>query len=336
MVSLRSRPEDFRVDEIPLYAPSGQGAHTFVRVEKRLRTTEEVARELARAGGVRAAEIGYAGRKDRHAVTTQWFSVQGLDPDAALSLSRPGLRVIEALRHPHKLRTGQLRGNRFEIVARDLAGDLLAAAAAGFERLAREGMPNRFGPQRFGRDGDNPEQALRLLRGEKPPADRRHARFLLSALQAAAFNAVLAARGLPLGSIEAGDVAVVHASGGLFRVEDAQREAPRAAAFEISATGPIFGTRVLASSGAPAQRERAAFAELGLDPEALCPPAGIRLRGGRRALRVRLESAQAVAEGDSLRLCFTLPAGSYASVALEELFGPAAASGDTRPGPGLS
>ena len=79
MVSLRSQPEDFRVDEIPLYAPSGEGGHTFVRVEKRLRTTEEVARELARAAGVRAAEIGYAGRKDRVAVTTQWFSVPGLD-----------------------------------------------------------------------------------------------------------------------------------------------------------------------------------------------------------------------------------------------------------------
>ena len=336
MVSLRSRPEDFRVDEIPLYAPSGEGGHTFVLVEKRLRTTEDVARELARAGGVRAAEIGYAGRKDRDAVTTQWFSVEGLDPEAALGLERPGLRVIEARRHPHKLRTGQLRGNRFESVARALAGEALRAAQVRFRALAEAGLPNRFGSQRFGWDGGNLEQAQRLLRGEKIGVDRRQARFLLSALQAAAFNAVLAARPLPLSALEAGDVAVVHASGGLFRVDDAEREAPRAAVFEISATGPIFGTRVLMPSGAPAERERAAFAALGLDPETLRPPPGIRLRGARRALRVRLEAAEAAAEGDSLRLRFTLPAGSYASVALEELFGPAAGSGDTRPGPALS
>jgi tRNA pseudouridine13 synthase len=113
----------------------------------------------------------------------------------------------------------------------------------------------------------------------------------------------------------------------LFRVEDASREAPRAAAFEISATGPIFGSRVLAPSGAAADRERAVFAALGLDPQSLRPPPGIRLRGGRRALRVRLETADAVAEGDALRLRFTLPAGSYASVALEELFGPEARVG---------
>ncbi len=327
MVSLRSQPEDFRVDEIPLYAPSGEGAHTFVRVEKRLRTTEEVARELARAGGLRAAEIGYAGRKDRDAVTTQWFSVEGLAPEAALALELPGLRVLEARRHPHKLRTGQLRGNRFEIVARDVGPEAFCSAPARFEHLQREGMPNRFGPQRFGWDGGNLEQARRLLRGERIGVDRRHARFLLSALQAAAFNAVLAARPLPLASLEPGDVAVVHASGGLFRVEDASREAPRAAAFEISATGPIFGTRVLEPSGAAADRERAVFAALGLDPEALRPPPGIRLRGARRALRVRLEAADAVAEGDALRLRFTLPAGSYASVALEELFGPEARIG---------
>jgi tRNA pseudouridine13 synthase len=327
MVSLRSRPEDFRVDEIPLYAPSGEGGHTFVRVEKRLRTTEEVARELARAAGVRAADVGYAGRKDRDAVATQWFSVEGLAPEAALALELPGLRVLEARRHAHKLRTGQLRGNRFEIVARDVGREALCAAAARFERLRRDGMPNRFGPQRFGWDGGNLEQARRLLRGEKIGADRRHARFLLSALQAAAFNAVLGGRPLPLACLEPGDVAVVHASGGLFRVEDASREAPRAAAFEISATGPIFGTRVLAPSGAAAERERAVFAAMGVDPEVLRPPPGIRLRGARRALRVRLEAADAVAEGDALRVCFTLPAGSYASVALEELFGPEARIG---------
>ena len=336
MARLRSEPEDFRVDEIPLYAASGEGGHTFVRIEKRLRNTEELARDLARAAGVRPADVGYAGRKDRVAVTTQWFSVPGLAPEAALALELHGARVIEASRHPHKLRTGQLRGNRFEIVAREVDAETLRDAPARLERIQREGMPNRFGPQRFGWDGGNLEQAQRLLRGERIGADRRQARFLLSALQAAAFNSVLSERPLPLDQLELGDVAMVHASGGQFVVEDLAREAPRAAAFEISATGPIFGTRVIAPCGAAAERERAALAALGVDPDALKPPPGIRLRGARRALRVQPEELEIVAAGDMLRLRFTLPAGSYASVALEELLGPHAGSDDTRRGSGLS
>jgi tRNA pseudouridine13 synthase len=336
MARLRSEPEDFRVDEVPLYAPSGEGSHTFLRIQKRLRTSEELARDLARAAGVRNADVGYAGRKDRVAVTTQWFSVPGLAPEAALALALPGASVLEASRHPHKLRTGQLAGNRFEIVARDVDAQTLSEIHARCERLQTQGMPNRFGDQRFGWGGGNLEQAQRLLRGERIGADRRHARFLLSALQAAAFNAVLAERPLPLDQLELGDVAMLHASGGSFIVEDLAREAPRAAAFEISATGPIFGTRVIEPTGAAALRERAALAALGIDLAALKPPPGIRLRGARRALRVRPEALTVEAGEDTLRLCFTLPAGSYATVALEELLGPQAGSDDTRRATGLS
>ena len=336
MVRLRCEPEDFRVDEIPLYAPSGEGGHTFVRIQKRLRTTEELARDLARAAGARPADVGYAGRKDRVAVTTQWFSVPGLAPEAALALALPGASVIEAQRHPHKLRTGQLAGNRFEIIVRDVDAQSLREAPARCERWLREGLPNRFGVQRFGWGGGNLEPAQQLLRGERTLADRRHARFLLSALQAAVFNAVLSQRPLPLAELELGDVAMLHASGGQFVVEDLAREAPRAAAFEISATGPIFGTRVIEPSGAPAERERAALAALGVDLAVLKPPPGIRLRGARRALRVRPEELDITAVGDTLRLRFALPAGSYATVALEELLGPHAGLDDTRRASGLS
>ena len=137
MARLRSEPEDFLVDELPLYAPSGEGGHTFLRIQKRLRTSEELARDLARAAGVRPADVGYAGRKDRVAVTTQWYSVPGLAPEAALALSLPGASVLEAVRHPHKLRTGQLAGNRFEIVARELDAETLREVPARVERLQR-------------------------------------------------------------------------------------------------------------------------------------------------------------------------------------------------------
>jgi tRNA pseudouridine13 synthase len=322
VVRLRSEPEDFRVDEIPLYPPAGEGDHTFLCVEKRLRTTEDVARALARFAGVKPRDVGYAGRKDRVAVATQWFSVPGLDPARARDMSLPGVKLLEAARHPHKLRTGQLRGNRFRIVVRDADDRLYAAAAERLERLRRFGMPNRFGAQRFGRDGGNVQRAQRLLRGEAPAADHRSARFLISALQAAVFNAVLAARDTPLDALQWGDVAMIHVSGGCFVVEDPAREAPRAAAFEISATGPIFGTRVLTPRGAAAECERSVLARFGVSPENVRVPRGIKLRGTRRPLRVRPEDAVALPIDGGLVLRFALPPGSYATVLVEELFPP--------------
>jgi len=322
VAGVRSVPEDFRVEEIPLYHPTGTGDHTFVRVEKRLRTTEDVARELARIAGAKPRDVGYAGRKDRVAVATQWFSVPRLDPARARDIELPGIRVLEAVRHPHKLRTGQLRGNRFRIAVRDLDDRARATAVERLERSCRLGMPNRFGAQRFGRGGDNVQRAQRLLLGRGAAADRRAARFLLSALQAAVFNEALAARETPLDALELGDVAMVHASGGCFVVEDLARETPRAAAFEISATGPIFGTRLLEPRGAAAERERAALERFGVVPGNLHLPSGIQLRGARRSLRVKPEEVRAEPIDGGLELCFSLPPGSYATVLLDELLSP--------------
>jgi tRNA pseudouridine13 synthase len=321
-VRIAARPEDFLVDEIPLYAPSGAGAHTFVRVEKRGCSTEHVARALARAVEVAPRDVGYAGRKDAAALARQWLSVPGLDPVRALALEGPGWRVLEAAHHGHKLRTGQLRGNRFELVVRELAPGEIAAAPGRLEALLRTGIPNRFGGQRFGA-GEGAARGRALLAGAALPRDRRTARFWLSALQAELFNAVLEARPLPLDAVEEGDVAFLHASGACFVIDEVAREAPRAVAFEISATGPIFGTHVLEPRGAPLAREHAAYEALGIPRgAALRPPRGIRLRGARRPLRVRPASAACEAAGrDALRLRFELPPGSYATVLVEALLG---------------
>jgi tRNA pseudouridine13 synthase len=312
-------PEDFVVDEIPLYPPSGEGEHTFLRVEKRLRNSEGVRRELARLAGVRPAEVGYAGRKDRVAIARQWFSVPRLDPGRALALEGEGIRVLEAVRHPHKLRTGQLRGNRFELTLRDLSEP--GRMAPALAEMVSRGMSNRFGSQRFGSDAGNAARARALLEGAPVTGNRSQVRFLFSALQAEVFNAVLAARPLPFDRLETGDVAWLHASGASFLVEDAEREAPRAAAFEISPTGPIFGSRMLEPRAAPQERERAVYQSLGLPSrETLRLPRGIRLRGARRPLRVRPEAASNEFLGDGVvRLSFTLPPGSYATVLVEEL-----------------
>lgn len=317
---LPETPEDFRVDEVPLYPPSGEGGHTFLRIEKRLRTTEEAVREVARQAGARPGDIGYAGRKDRRAITTQWISVPDLEPERALAIEAEGLRVLEAVRHRHKLRTGHLERNRFELVVREVDDDGFERARATLDRLASRGMPNRFGVQRFGRDGDNAAFGRAVLAGERAPRDRRKARFFVSALQSAVFNAVLAERE-HIDRIEAGDVAVVHASGGQFVVESPELEGPRAERFEISATGPIFGTKVIAPTGGVALRERAALEAHGVPVDGIRAPRGVPMRGARRALRVRPVDARLTREGDAVRVCFSLPPGSYATVLLEELFG---------------
>ena len=317
---LFEKPEDFQVDEVPLYAPTGEGSHTFVRIEKRNRTTPEVAQDLARAAGVKARDVGYAGLKDKLAVTTQWFSVPGLAPEAALALELSDARVLEAEAHPHKLRTGQLRANRFRILARDAErqGD---AAEARVQELVARGMPNRFGPQRFGRRGDNADLGRRLLAGELNMRDRRRARLFVSALQAEVFNIVLERRELPLDAVEVGDVARVQASGGLFLVEDAKAENKRAQRFEISPTGPIFGNRVIEPASPVAERERAVLTECGIDIDSVSPPPGVRLRGARRPLRVLPEEVRIEREGPDLVVQFMLPPGSYASVFLQEVLG---------------
>jgi tRNA pseudouridine13 synthase len=320
--TIKSSPEDFVVDEIPLYAAIGSGTHTFLRIEKRMRTTEDVVGDLARVFGMKRRDIGYAGRKDRVALTRQWFSVPDLDPERAAGFEVEGAKVLEAIRHQHKLRTGHLKGNRFSIWVRDLSGEEIRAAKDKLESFATAGFPNRFGDQRFGRDGENAKRGLAVLQGKVRPKERKQARFLLSSLQSQVFNHVLASRPLALDQFEVGDLAIKHDSGGSFHVEDVATENVRAQNFEISPTGPIFGTKVSQPLGAPAERERDALMHYGIPaPENLRPPRGISLRGARRALRARpLELRTSVSEL-SIKLEFSLPSGSYATVLLEEVFG---------------
>jgi tRNA pseudouridine13 synthase len=315
--------EDFVVDEIPLYEPCGDGEHTFLWVEKRLLNTDEVAKRLARIAQRPPRDVGYAGRKDRFAVTRQSFSVPGLEPEAALQISAPGFRVLRAVPHRNKLRTGQLAGNRFDIRVRGVGDGLIARASEAATGLVRMGLPNRFGQQRFGRGEANVERGQRLLASTAVGGDRRQARFLVSSLQAAVFNQVLRTRPLALDQVELGDLARRTDSGGLFQVEDVEAESLRAARFEITATGPIFGTRMPWPGEEVAERERRVLERFGLPPnDELRPPRGLRIRGGRRPLRVPLKGLQVEPDGVGvLRLRFELPPGSYATVVLAELLG---------------
>jgi len=323
MVRIRVSPEDFIVEELPLYPTSGEGEHTFLWVEKRLENTDSLARALARAAEVQARDVGYAGRKDRVAVTRQHFSIPKLDPEKAMALEVRGAKVLEARRHGNKLRTGQLAGNRFVITLREVDADSFAQAEARLKQLRQFGMPNRFGNQRFGRGGENAARGRELLLGKKTRLDRKKSRFLLSALQSEVFNEVLARRSLPLQELELGDIAMIHASGGCFCVEDLAAEAPRALAFEISPAGPIFGTKTLQSKGEVAKREREVMASLGIPPqEEWSLPRGISLKGARRAMRVSVaETTLERGAADTAVLKAVLPPGSYVTVLLQEIFG---------------
>jgi tRNA pseudouridine13 synthase len=321
---IRSRPEDFVVVEEPLYAASGAGGHLFVEIEKRGRTTEQVARELARCCGVAPMEVGYAGRKDRHAVTRQWFSVPGVEPERALEITLEGAQVLGAVRHEHKLKTGHLRGNRFELVVGSDTPVDFPTLEARAEELVRRGMPNRYGEQRFGRAGDNAEAARKLFAGRSARRDLRAARFLVSALQAEVFNAVLAERSEGYDDVLVGDLARVEVSGGLFWVDDLERERPRARAFEISATGPIFGTKVREPRGEVAVLEARVLERHGIPPASeLSLPRGLRALGTRRPLRVQPRDLvlTPVADGRGFRLVCGLPPGAYVTVLLESLVG---------------
>jgi len=320
--SLKASPEDFRVDERPAYLPSGSGPHLYLHVEKRGRTTRDVLRELARTLGVADRDAGAAGLKDKAAVTTQWLSFPvARDPDPA-SLAGPGYRVLAVSRHQNKLRTGHVRGNAFEVAVR--GGDLERARACA-EALAGTGLPNYFGPQRFGRDGSNATLGRDLLRPDPPPEARRAARdrflrrFALSAYQAELFNRWLAERladGLFAAAL-AGEWLKKLDTGGLFTCDDPAVDGPRVARFEVSPAGPMFGHALRPAQGLPAEREARLLAAEGLTLEDFARGGG-EAEGTRRAARLPVAVALEPLEG-GYRARFELPRGSYATVVLREL-----------------
>jgi len=319
---VKSSPEDFRVDEIPAYAPSGSGTHLYLRVEKRGLTTRDVVRALAAALRVAERDAGWAGMKDKEAVTTQWLSFPtARDPDPS-SLAGEGWRVVEASRHGNKLRPGHSRGNRFAVAVR--GGDLQQArACAG--ALRERGFPNFFGAQRFGATGRNAATGKALLLGGDDPEARRASRdrFLrrlcLSAYQSLLFNRWLAERladGLFAVALE-GDVMKKIDSGGLFTCRDPAADGPRVARFEISPAGPIFGHALRLAEGEPGAREERLLAAEGLALADFARGGG-EAEGTRRAGRLPVAPALEPLP-DGYRAVFELPKGSYATVVMGEL-----------------
>jgi tRNA pseudouridine13 synthase len=320
--ALRASPEDFVVDEELPYAASGAGDHVFVRIEKRGLTSPVAAQRLARALGVRDRDIGIAGMKDRHAVTRQWLSLPPpVTPEQALAVPADAeLRVLEAHRHNHKLRTGHVRANRFTLRVRGVTGDAAERAARILARLAEPpGAPNWYGEQRFGRDGDNAARGRQLVLGERPLGrDRRLDRLMVSALQSQLFNDWLTARladGL-YRRVVTGDV-LHKRGGGMFTSEDAATDEPRLLAGELVVTGPMFGDRMRAATGAAGERE----AQL-LAAHQLADFARVRAiaEGTRRDATIEVRDAAVVrVDATTLEVAFALPGGAYATTVMREI-----------------
>jgi tRNA pseudouridine13 synthase len=325
-------PEDFEVEEIPAYPPCGNGDFFYLWIEKRDMGAEYFTRQVARRLDIAAGEVGTAGLKDRRAVTRQMVSVPTRVEDRIPQLDGDGIRVLSVNRHGNKLRPGHLHGNRFRILIRDVrqeinAGDVLPAAIA---RLQQQGVPNYYGPQRFGRDGETWQMGLALLRGEKPPvgADGRMPnlrnpfvrKLALSAAQAGLFNCYLAQRltdGL-LHRVLPGDVMCKLPFGGMFVAEDLDREQQRFDARETVPGGPIFGRKTFPTRAEAATREQAVLDAFTLTAASFAG-FGKLVQGTRRHNLLFPTDLSAAIRAEGVELWFALPAGSYATVLLREI-----------------
>ena len=298
---LKRLNEDFQVTELPLQLPCGEGEHLWLDVEKTGANTAFVAQQLAEAAGVEERDVGYAGLKDRHAITRQWFSIylpKGETPDLTLT-RHPEFKVLGQRRHVKKLRPGDLQGNRFRIVLREVAGDARArqAVEANLQAVASQGVPNYFGAQRFGFEGGNVELGRAMLAREIRVRNPKKKGLYLSAVRSFVFNEVLALR-------------IQQGLWGKSLPGDVMDEAGRP-------TGPLWG-RGRVSSSEQAQALENGVAErhstlcdgmehAGLDQE-------------RRALVASpVDMSWEWPHDQQLVLSFCLPAGNYATAVLNEI-----------------
>lgn len=319
---LRAVPEDFVVAEDLGFAPDGDGAHLLLKVRKRNANTGWVAQELARALGCHVRDIGFAGLKDRRALAIQWFSLPATPRSlaGAAELKNPEFAVLEVHRHRRKLPRGALAGNAFTIRICGYTGSA-GALRASCEAIARAGVPNYFGPQRFGRDASNLARLAGTSDAGGVPQLRRGRpdSFVLSAARSLIFNAVVGER-VRAGSwdtLEVGDVANLDGRGSVFAVAELGPDLPqRLAQLEVHPTGPMWGAGELMSRGPVLDLEQRVGAELA----AACQyaiDAGVRQE--RRSLRLKVRDLQWQQDAEGVLLQFWLRSGSYATAVLREV-----------------
>jgi len=316
---IRSCPEDFIVTEHLSFEPSGEGEHVFLWVQKTGENTDYVARQLAKYAKVRQRDVSYAGLKDRHAVTTQWFSVWlpgKADPDWA-DFETDSIKVLRTIRHARKLKRGVLSGNSFRLIIRQWQGDK-DKTNEQLEVMKKEGIANYYGPQRFGHAGQNINKALALFQGAS--AGREQRSLYLSAARSFLFNSILAYRvsHKNWNQALAGDTYQFDLSHSSFKSEQADAEILRRLANqEIHPTATLWGRGELSVCADALAIEQAVIDTYPALAQGLINCA---LDSDRRALRVNVQNLEwQFIDDTNLELSFTLPPGSYATAVLREL-----------------
>lgn len=316
----KSQLDDFVVEEILGFEPTGEGEHCLVWVEKIDRNTNDVAAEFAKKLGIRKRLVNHCGLKDRHGVTRQWFNLHlpGKPSPSAEELDYEGVRVLNITRNLRTLRRGCHQGNRFTIRLRDCSFSENDAAAR-WQMIIDRGVPNYFGPQRFGRDGGNVEQAMRMMSGEIQVRDRALRGILISAARSFLFNAFIAKRI----ELETWDTPM---DGEVFGFADKRSlvipdnlrgdEFERVRQGTLELTAPLWGTGELLSRGEVKAFEESVAASF---PDIVSGLAQFNLQQERRVIRLRPESSQLTWEDDhTLLLQFDLSTGNYATTLLRE------------------
>lgn len=310
---IRQHAEDFAVTEALGFEPDGDGEHDFLWIEKKNTNTMWLARQLAKYAGIEARDVGYAGMKDRHAVTRQWFSVRrpGGTPADWAALNIEGAKVLETSRNTRKLRRGAHAGNQFRIVVRDVGQPEKKSFNRIIKAILEQGVPNYFGEQRFGRENNNLELANLLFAGKRLNREKRS--IALSSARGWIFNHVLQQR-VEAGSwavLESGDIAALNGSGSIFKVDEADDSIQRRChQLDLHPTGPLYG-----DGGNPPATENTVvdrFPEYakGLEKHT---------KAARRPLRLAVRELSASLDDDIVTLEFNLARGGFATAVLREL-----------------
>src|SRR5690554_5483220 len=317
---LKACAEDFQVDEVLDIPLSGSGEHLWLWVEKRLLNTEEAARRLAKAAGVSLRQISYAGLKDRQALTRQWFSIHlpGKSDPQLSAAEGEDLRILDIQRHSRKLQRGAHSANGFTIRLTDLKADQ-GALQERLQTIAAHGVPNYFGLQRFGENGNNLLGALEYAQRNELPVQRNLRSRLLSTGRSALFNRVLAQRvqSSTWNTAQVGDVLAFTGSRSFFVAGKEECQDPRLLQLDMHPTGPLWGDGELASQGLIQQQELQAARE---NSELSAWLERAKLKQERRILRLPVRGLvwEFLAE-DCLQVQFILPPGCFATVVLREM-----------------
>lgn len=315
---LKERLEDFVVEEIPAYLPTGNGEHLYLWIEKRDMGAEFFQRQIAQRLGISTGDIGTAGLKDRRAVTRQWVSVPANCEEQLSQLQGDGIQVLKVDKHANKLKPGHLHGNQFEIVVRNVKStDQLPFI---LNRISECGLPNYYGAQRFGHDLETLHLGWNLMHGERIRVGHFMRKLALSAVQSALFNRYLTER-LQDGFLQQvllGDVMGKWPAGGMFVTSDIQTEQKRFDVREIVHTGPMFGSKMRSAGDDALAREMKLLEDYQLNLGHF-HAGGKLLEGTRRHNLIYINDLAWTAQDDAVTLKFSLPAGSYATVLLAEI-----------------